>query len=232
MSSPDGSDSRMQRQPANYQQASRMQAWLQARARLESRLLIQAPPWVRGVFDHAWAPMRALARQTCCLPEALCDRLLEFDTGYVAIHAAGSYYAPGPAVIRQRRVQNVAFVSVEDLAMDNERPLHVIGHLIDHHLGCAGRPAPAKAAGLDPAWLTDGGGLSPQLKSAGARLPRLFSLGYAVDDVASSDVRNYFAQSLAFYCRNRRHLNVGDPQIYKWFRSTLWNEAFWHGQRF
>ncbi len=212
MSSPDSADSRTQRQ----------QAWLLARARLGPRLLIQAPPWVRGVFDHAWAPMKALARETCCLPAYLCECLLRFDSGHIVIHAAGSYYAPGPAVIRQRRVQNVAFVSVEDLARDNERPLHVIGHLIDHHLGCAGE--------LESAWLTDGAGLNPQLQAAGARLPRLFALGYGADKVASSGVRDYFAQSLAFYCRDRRQLNVDDPQIYKWFRSTLWNDAFWQGQ--
>jgi hypothetical protein len=120
-------------------------------------------------------------------------------------------------------VRNVAFVSVEDLALDNERPLHVIGHLIDHHLGCGGKP--------DAPWLTGGGGLSPDVKAAGARLAGLFALGYAVDEVASSNVRDYFAQSLALYCRDRQRLNTGDPQIYKWFRSTLWDQAFWQSPK-
>jgi hypothetical protein len=167
--------------------------------------------------------MRALAQQVSCLPAALCDRLLSFETGFVAIHVGNSYYAPGPAIVRRRRMQNVAFVSVEDLALDNERPLHVIGHLIDHHLGCGGE--------LESAWLTGGGGLSPKLESAGVRLPELFALGYAVDEIASSGLRDYFAQSLAHYCRNRRQLNVSDPQIYKWFRNTFWSESFWRGQR-
>jgi hypothetical protein len=165
--------------------------------------------------------MRALGKQVSCLPAALCEYLLGFDTGYIAIHSAASRYTPGPAVVRQRRVQNVAFVSVEDLAMDNERPMHVIGHLIDHHLGCGGE--------LETAWLTGGGGQSPQLKAAGARLPGLFALGYAVDSVAAYDARDYFAQSLAFYCRDRQRLNVSDPQIHKWFRSTLWDDRFWQG---
>jgi hypothetical protein len=116
-------------------------------------------------------------------------------------------------------VKNVAFVSVEDLAVDNERPIHVIGHLIDHHLGGGGGP--------DSPWLTDGSGQNPKFKEAAARLPGLFSLGYAVDDIAATDVREYFAQSLACYCRERRKLNASDPQIYKWFKSTLWNDAFW-----
>jgi hypothetical protein len=119
-------------------------------------------------------------------------------------------------------VQNVAYVSVEDLALENERPLHVLAHLIDHQIGAAGEP--------DSVWLSEGGGPSPGWRQAGARLSQLFALGYAVDEVAGSNLRDYFAQSLATYCREPRRLNVADPQIYKWFRSTVWNEAFWQGQ--
>jgi hypothetical protein len=113
----------------------------------------------------------------------------------------------------------VAFLSVEDLALDNERPIHVLGHLIDHYLGCDG-----DVQGL---WLSDGGGISARWREAGRRLTDLFALGYAVDPVAQASVRDYFAQSLALYCRDRQHLNVADPQIYKWLRNTLWAEAFW-----
>jgi hypothetical protein len=182
-------------------------------------LLTRSDPWIRGVFDHAWAPMKALAQQIHCLPHALWDCLLDFDSGYVSISLGESRYVPGPATIRHRRVQNVAFVSVEDLASENARPLHVIGHLIDHHLGCGGTS--------DGSWLSGGGGLTLAWQQAGARLARLFDLGYAVDEIAQSDIRDYFAQSLAAYCRDRPRLNVADPQICKWFRSTLWNESFW-----
>jgi hypothetical protein len=64
-------------------------------------------------------------------------------------------------------------------------------------------------------------------REAGARLQRLFALGYGVDKVTRSNIRDYFAQSLALYCLDRQRLNVADPQICKWFRSTLWNQAFW-----
>jgi hypothetical protein len=183
------------------------------------RLLIQAPAWVRGAFPHTWAPMTALGRQVRCLPPALCDYLLSCDGGFIAISTGESRYVLGWTTIRQRKLQNVAFVSVEDLAHDNERPLHVIAHLVDHHLGCGGD--------RQGNWLSEGGGVTPAWQEAANRLQRLFALGYGLDNVTLSNPRDYFAQSLAFYCRDRQRLNAADPQIDKWFRSTLWNEKFW-----
>jgi hypothetical protein len=153
----------------------------------------------------------------------LWDYLLSRESGFVAICSGNSQYTPGPASIRHQPVQNVAYVSVADLAQDNERPLHVLGHLIDHHLGCGGD--------AEGQWLSEGGGLVAGWQVAGERLPRLFTLGYAVDEVAQTGVRDYFAQSLALYCRNRQHLNAADPQICKWLRSTLWDEAFWRAEK-
>jgi hypothetical protein len=116
-------------------------------------------------------------------------------------------------------LRNVAFVAVEDLAHDNERPIHVIGHLIDHALGCGGEDA-----GL---WLSEGEGVNTLWREAGQRLSQLYALGYGVDEIAQSGVRDYFAQSLAFFCRDRERLNVADPRIVKWLRSTLWSASFW-----
>ena len=198
----------------------RAYAWLRARARPAPNLLSQAPPWIRGVFDHSWAPVKALARQLDCLPRALWDYLLDCEGGYVSLYGGASTYTPGPATLRRQAVQNVAYVSIEDLASENERPLHVVAHLADHYLGCGGSPGGA--------WLSDGGGVAPRWQQAGARLARLFQLGYGVDEIAQANARDYFAQSLALYCRDRKLLNVADPQIDKWFRSTLWDEAFWH----
>jgi hypothetical protein len=224
MLSPNGGRSGATPGAAGRQPERQPQAWLHARARLMPQLLIQAPPWIRGVFDHAWAPMEALTQQVSCLPPALWDHLLDCAGGFVLVCTGDSRYVPGPGSVRHQRVHNVAYVSVEDLAMDNERPLHVLGHLIDHHLGGAGE--------VDALWLSGKGVVTPGWREAGARLARLYDLGYGVDEAARSDIRDYFAQSLAFYCRDRQRLNVADPQIYKWFRSTLWNEAFWQGQRY
>lgn len=183
-------------------------------------LLAQAPPWVRGTFDHSWAPMRALAQQLHFLPPQVWPRLLHWESGHVAICAGDSHYAPGPAIIRHQHVTNVAYVSVEDLALDNERPVHVLGHLLDHHLGCGGD--------VNGPWLSDGGGISARWREKGQRLAALFGLGYGVDAVAQSNARDYFAQSLALYGSDRQRLNIADPQICKWLRSTLWDATFWN----
>jgi hypothetical protein len=208
----------MSRQKAR-RPASQARVWLRSRARLMPHLLARASPQVRGVFDHAWAPMEALAQQIRDLPPVLWDYLLDCTGGFVAIFPGESRYVPGPAAMGHHQVQNLALVSVEDLARGNERPLHIIGHLVDHHLGCGGD--------LDGPWLSDGGGVTESWRHAGSRLPGLFSLAYGVDEIALSNVRDYFAQSLAIYCRDRQRLNVADPQIYTWLRSTLWNEGFW-----
>jgi hypothetical protein len=166
--------------------------------------------------------MNALAQQASCLPASLWDYLLAFDDGFVSICNRQSEYVPGPGLIGHRRVANVAFVSVQDLAVNNELPLRVIGHLIDHYLGCSGQSGSP--------WLSDGGGVTGHWREAGVRLQRIFNLGYGVDEVARSSVRSYFAQSMALYCLDRQHLNVADPQVYKWLRATLWNPASWRDQ--
>lgn len=205
--------------PPDAYREGQPQAWLHARVRLMPRLLIEASPRVRGIFDQPWAPMRVFTQEVSCLPAGLFDYLLGCAGGFTLIGSGESCYVPGGATIGQQAVQNVAYVSVEDLADGNERPLHVLAHLIDHHLGCGGDPCGP--------WLSDGAGVVPRWQEAGARLPRLFELGYGLDEVALDNVRDYFAQSLACYCRDRRRLNVADPQIWKWLRTNLWNNGFW-----
>lgn len=163
--------------------------------------------------------MQTLEQQLTCLPPALWVFLLDIECGHVVIHHGDSEYRLGPATIRRQRVRNLACISIEDLAEDNECPLHILGHLIDHHLGCRGEE--------QGRWLSDGGGSEPLWRAAGERLPQLFALGYGIDEIARRNVREYFAQSLAFYCRDRSKLNVADPQIDRWIRSTLFRRSFW-----
>lgn len=194
-------------------------SWVHARVRSTPQLLTQAPRWVCEIFDHDWAPAEALSVQTRLLPARLWDYMLSCSGGFAVICPGESQYLPGPSTVRGQTLHNVALVSVEDLAQNNDRPLHVIGHLIDHHLGCSGA--------LDGLWLTGGGGVTPGWQQAGKRLASLYALGYGVDEVARSNIQDYFAQSLALYCRGRQRLNVADPQICRWLRNTLFDERFW-----
>lgn len=196
-------------------------AWERARVRLAPRLLAEASPAARDRFEHEWAPVEALRSHLRLLPAAVWDYLLGGAGGYALITPGPSQYVPGESVVRGRALRNVAMVSIDDLAAvpDSARPLHVIGHLIDHYLGCAGRPGGA--------WLSAGGGVTARWQEAGARLARLYVLGYAVDEVAAANVQDYLAQSLAVYCHDHRRLNVADPQIEKWLRTTLFDEHFW-----
>jgi len=217
---------------AGSQADARAMTWLRARARLMPGALERLPGAVRSAFEHAWAPVQMLAQHLGCLPSALWEVLLAWDSGFVILVAGESRYEPGPVSFHRQQLKDVAFVSLEDLARPGAGPgtmvsaggpkpwpLHVIGHLVDHHLGCGGEE--------QGAWLSEGGGVTPAWHEAGQRLARLFDLGYGFDEVARSNARDYFAQSLAAYCQDRQALNGADPQISKWFRSTLWNPAFW-----
>ena len=62
------------------------------------------------------------------------------------------------------------------------------------------------------------------------RLARLYARGYGSGAVARSSPQDYFAQSLALYCRERQRLNVADPQSDRWRRSTLWDDSFWQAK--
>ena len=199
--------------------AGRPSVWVHARVRSIPRLLTQAPRWVREAFSHDWAPVEALSTQARLLPATLWNYMLSCAGGFAVICLGESYYLPGPSTVRGQSLHNVAFVSIEDLAQDNDRPLHVIGHLIDHHLGCGGDP--------ESPWLSGGGGVTPSWQQAADRLVSLYPLGYGIDEVARSNIRDYFAQSLAIYCRDQKRLNVADPQIYRWLRDTLFDERFW-----
>jgi len=202
----------------------RAMEWLRARARLMPGALDEIGEPARGEYAHEWAPVQLLGRRLACLPAGLWDALLRWESGYSVLIAGESRYEPGEFRLRARTLHGVALISLEDLSgRAPSRVLHVMAHLVDHHLGCSG-----EAEGI---WLSEGGGVAPVWREAGQRLARLYELGYGLDDIARSGRRDYFAQSLAAYCRERRALHVADPQITQWFRTTLWSPRFWEKER-
>jgi hypothetical protein len=94
----------------------------------------------------------------------------------------------------------------------------MVGHLLDHLLGCRGDPLGG--------WLSDGHGLNHSWRERGRQVAPLFELGYAIDEVAATSSRQYFARSVAWYIQDRRRLNVTDPLIERLLRQTLFSESF------
>ena len=213
----------MPRTAAHPLQASLLE-WLRSRARLWPGALDEVAGPAREAYAHEWAPVQLLGQRLACLPDGLWPTLLQWESGYVLLHAGESRYEPGSIDLRGRALRGVALVSLVDCAGHApNRVLHVVGHLIDHHLGCGG--------GQEGAWLSEGGGMTGEWQRAGERLRGLFGLGYGCDEQARSSAREYFAQSLAAYCRDRRALGVADPQAAKWLRTTLWDKRFWTTRR-
>lgn len=75
--------------------------------------------------------------------------------------------------------------------------------------------------------LTDGKGATPTLQSAAARLQLILARGYANDHLQADDPAALFARAVAAYHLAPRDLSFADPQLYKWLKYTLFDEAFW-----
>jgi len=192
------------------------------RIHVAPRALELSSPVAQQRFPHIWAPLDDLIGKLRALPTGLVRFWLQQPAGHVVITHLSSRYAPGEQRLKRQGLHNVAYIRVSDLAQDSLEALVPVGHLLDHLLGSSGTEE-----GL---WLSDGGGVNPSLREVGARVVKLFPLGYGFDEAACQDVHAYFARSLALYLQDRRALNVADPLIEKLLRTTLLSESFWRSQ--
>jgi hypothetical protein len=185
---------------------------------LTPRLLEDSPRRISRRFDSVWAPAEALARHLNVLPTALVQYLIRISRGHLVLTAEASSYNVEAMSRHGQALEAVAFLSLADLVEEPLRVFHIVGHLLDHVLGCGGDPLGK--------WLSDGHGLNGSWAGIGSQIPPLFELGYAVDEVAATDSRQYFARSLAWYIQDRPRLNVSDPLIERLLRLTLFSESF------
>jgi len=185
---------------------------------LSPRLLENCSRHIAEQFDSLWAPAEKLARHLHRLPTSLVRFLTRTPRGHMVITPGAPNYEPGVQLLRGRELEAVAFVSLTDLVEDPLHTLHVVGHLLDHLLGCRGAPTGR--------WLSDGHGVNPSWAEIGQQIPALYELGYAVDNIAMAGPRQYFARSVAWYIYDRCQLNVADPQIERLLRQTVFDEAF------
>lgn len=203
---------------ADQHRAEALQRLKLSKIHLTPRLLERCPRHIVEQFDNPWAPVEELARRLHPLPTSLIRFLTCIPQGHMVLTSGPSSYEPGAQALRGRELKAVASISLIDLGKEPLRALHMVGHLLDHLLGCQGAP--------EGEWLSDGHGLSPSWAEIGQRVSALRELGYAVDEAAKASPRQYFARSVAWYIYDRRQLNVADPQIERLLRQTLFDENF------
>lgn len=183
------------------------------------RALDLAPPEARRRFPHLWAPLEELSSRLKALPTGLARFWLQQPAGHVVVTHLASRYEPGEGLLKHQVLWDIAYVGISDLAQGSLEALVPIARCLDHLLGNGGA-----IAGL---WLSEGGGATPALQRVGARVAELFPLGHGFDEQSRTDVRTYFARSLALYWHDRHALNAADPLLERLLRTTLCADSFW-----
>ena len=198
--------------------ATTVRALARAKLHVQPGGLAKVPAATRESFHGSWAPVNALVRQLRPLSTGLLRFWAEQERGHVHIGPLDGGYVPGAQTCGQRTLDGVAHVSLVDLAVGSSRPLTLVGHLLDHLLGCYGEPGGQ--------WLSDGGGITPRWLEVGQQIRDLCDLGYGQPRGVKLSLHRYFAEGLASYCRDRRALNVVDPLLERLLRRTVMSDAF------
>jgi hypothetical protein len=162
--------------------------------------------------------MERLAQHLHSLPAPLLQFLTHIPRGHIVLTAGVSHYEVHTESLRGQELEAVAFILLADLVEEPLCALEMVGHLLDHLLGCRGAPLGG--------WLSDGRGLNQSWMEVGRQVPPLFEFGYAIDQMAAATPRQYFARSVAWYIQDRHELNVIDPLIERLLRQTLFSESF------
>ena len=203
---------------ADHHRAEALQRLKLSKIHLTPRLLERSSRRIAVQFDSVWAPVEEVARHLRLLPIALVQFLNHVPRGHIVLTAGASSYELITQSLRGRELEAVALVSLTDLVEEPLCALQMVGHLLDHLLGCQGAP--------QGGWLADGHGLSRSWMEIGKQIPALFELGYAIDETAALSPRQYFARAVAWYIQDRHRLNVADPLIERLLRQTVFNESF------
>jgi hypothetical protein len=206
-------------QRVEHSQTGALRTLTRAKLHMLPGALAQVPATVSRRFASLWSPIEALAELLRPLPAGLLCFWAEQPRGHVLVGPRDGGYVPGPQQCGNRSLDCVAHVGLADLAADSSRPLLLVGHLLDHLLGCCGA--------ADRAWLSEGGGISFRWQEVGRQVAELHSLGYGRSEMAQRDPRVYFAEGLAAWCRDRQALNVADPRLERLLARTVMSETYW-----
>jgi hypothetical protein len=203
---------------ADPQRDQALQRLKVAKIHVSPYTLERSPRRVAARCDSLWAPVERLAESLDPLPTTLIRFVAEIPRGHIVLSAAPSSYEAGAQTFRGHELEAVACISLTDLIEAPVSALQMVGHLLDHLLGCAGLP--------HGRWLSHGHGLSDAWMEIGSQIPELFELGHGVDQAAKADPQPYFARSVAWYMQDRPRLNVADPLIERLLRRSVFDEGF------
>jgi hypothetical protein len=132
-----------------------------------------------------------------------------------------SRYAPGIQQWRGRDLDGVCYLSATDVLQHPYAAFAAMSDLINHLLGSGG----------EGAWLADGEGATPALRTLAERFAGLHSLGYATPIESANTPRAYFSHTWALYMTDPVALNTLDPLAYRFYRHALMAQSWWKGAR-
>jgi hypothetical protein len=186
---------------------------------VEAAALDLVPASIRATYAHIWQPAEILMADLQALPLGLLHFWQKKTPGHLVFTHRASAYHPGPQSWRDTTLDGLCELSIVELRQDRGRVLRTLLNLLDHLLGSGGV--------ADGDWLSDGAGVTPDLRRLSARLVRIYALGHWQGELPVQDAHDYLAYAWWLYLGDPRRLNTVDPLVFRLLAATLMNESFW-----
>jgi hypothetical protein len=202
-----------------FAKAKALRAIWRAKVHVEPRALELSPHAVRASYAHIWEPADSVLRELERFPLGLLSTWQSSSRGHLVFTHRRSCYQPGPQDWRDETLESVCYISLTDWHSKRPTALVAVLRLFDHLLGndaIEGEP-----------WLSDGAGISAKLREVGRRFQEVYALGYARQQLAAQTPHDYLALTWQLYLDEPQRLNVLDPLVFKLYRHTIMDDAFW-----
>lgn len=173
--------------------------------------LARSPGHVQERFHTVTEALHATLALLHPLPDALVQRWVDEEGGFVVIDSLQHGFRAGENVFRGRNLQDVAWLRLALLVDDPISYLVPAGYLIARIIGW-NQPDARK----DQRWRDF---------ERGVRSGHV--AGYVRSEAARADVTAYLAEGIAWYLVDARGLNIADPRLHKLLRATVFSETFW-----
>jgi len=190
---------------------------------VEPAALDLVPASIRATYDHILQPAEILMADLQALPLGLLLFWKDCSPGHLVFTHRPSRYRPGPQPWRDGALDGLCELSIVELRQDRASVFRALFNLLDHLLGSCGAS--------DGAWLSDGAGVTADLRRLGERLARIYALGHWRGEFPALDAHDYLAHAWWLYIDDPRRLNTADPLVHRLLSTTLMDEGFWAGQR-